>query len=260
VDNCCLAQDPARFSKNPETVSHRAKIAAYACLVPHAGYIYSGHVAGAVYSAIEIPARIILLGPRHYPAGETMAILSSGKWLTPLGEAAIDAPLAGELKRACPNLRDDEVAHRREHSLEVQLPFLQRARPDFTFVPIVLGTDHWDSLVTLGHALASVVSAQPEPVLLIASSDMNHYEPDDVTRVKDNLAIERLLALDSRGLCDTVRRENISMCGYIPAVCALIAARELGARHAELIRYATSGDVNGDREQVVGYAGMVFHR
>jgi AmmeMemoRadiSam system protein B len=257
VDQYCSgARDPAAVSS--DAGSARAKIAAHACLVPHAGYIYSGHVAGEVYRAVEIPPRVILVGPRHYPGGEAMAIISSGKWLTPLGEAVVDAPIAEELKRACHSLHEDEIAHRREHSLEVQLPFLQRARPDFTLVPIVLGTDRWDSLVALGHALASVVRAQPEPVLLIASSDMNHYEPDDVTRVKDNLAIDRLLALDARGLYDTVRREGITMCGYAPAVCALIAARELGARHAELIRYATSGDVNGDRNEVVGYAGMIF--
>jgi AmmeMemoRadiSam system protein B len=252
---CSEARDPASIPSD----SAKGKISVYACMVPHAGYIYSGHVAGAAYRAIEIPARIILLGPRHYPAGESMAILSSGKWLTPLGEALIDAPLAEQLKHACPLLREDEVAHRREHSLEVQLPFLQRARPDFTFVPIVLGTDRWDFLESLGHALASVVRAQHEPVFLIASSDMNHYEPDDITRVKDNLAIERLLALDARSLYDTVHHERISMCGYAPAVCTVIAVRELGARHAELLHYATSGDVNGDRDQVVGYAGMIFH-
>jgi hypothetical protein len=260
VDEYCSgARDPADVSSDSATSPPRAKIAAHACLVPHAGYIYAGHVAGAVYGAIEIPTRIILLGPRHYSVGEAMAILSSGKWLTPLGEAVIDAPLAEELKHACPSLREDEVAHRREHSLEVQLPFLQRACPDFTFVPVVLGTDEWDSLEALGHALTSVINAHREPVLLIASSDMNHYQPDDVTRVKDNLAVECLLVLDARGLYDTVRREGITMCGYAPAVCMLIAARELGARHAELLRYATSGDVNDNRNEVVGYAGMIFH-
>jgi hypothetical protein len=227
-------------------------------MVPHAGYIYSGHVAGAVYGVIEIPRRIILLGPRHYSAGQPMAILSSGKWLTPLGEAAIDTPLARDLKQACPLLREDNAAHRREHSLEVQLPFLQRIRPDFTFVPIVLGTDDWDSLTALGFSLASVIRAQDEPVLLIVSSDMNHYEPDDVTRAKDTLAIERLLSLDTRGLYDTIHRESISMCGYMAAVCALVALNDLGGNDAQLLRYATSGDVNGDRRQVVGYAGMIF--
>lgn len=242
-----------------DATTTRTRTTAQACLVPHAGYIYSGRVAGAVYGTVKIPSRVILIGPRHYPIGEDLAVVSSGKWLTPLGEATIDIPLAQELKRACHSLREDELAHRREHSLEVQLPFLQRARPDFTFVPIVLGTDRWEALENIGHALAAVISAQHEPVLLIASSDMNHYEPDDITRVKDNVAIERLLALDARGLFDTVRRERISMCGYSPTVCTLIAARELGTHHAELVRYATSGDVNGDREQVVGYAGMIFH-
>jgi hypothetical protein len=234
------------------------EFAACACLVPHAGYIYSGHVAGAVYASITIPQRIILVGPRHYPGGAAMAINSAGSWRTPLGDVPIDAPLAESLKRACSNLREDETAHRREHSLEVQLPFLQRARPDFRFVPVLLGTDRWSDLEELGLALAAVIAAQPEPVLLIASSDMNHYEPDDVTRVKDKLAIDQFLAMDARGLYDVVRREGITMCGYAPAVSTLIAANRLDARRAELIRYATSGDINGDRDEVVGYAGIVI--
>jgi len=233
------------------------KIPACVCLVPHAGYVYSGHVAGAIYGAIQIPRRIILLGPRHYPAGAAMAINSAGSWRTPIGDAPVDAPLAEALKSACSGLREDEIAHLREHSLEVQLPFLQRIRPDFRFVPIALGTDRWPDLERLGLALAEVIAAQPEPVLLIASSDMNHYEPDDVTRVKDKLAIDRFLALDARGLYDVVRREGITMCGYAPAVSTLIAANKLGAERAKLIRYATSGDINGARDEVVGYAGII---
>jgi AmmeMemoRadiSam system protein B len=233
------------------------KFTACACLVPHAGYVFSGHVAGAVYGAIEIPRRIILIGPRHYPAGADMAINSAGSWRTPLNDVPIDGSLAESLKRACPALREDETAHLREHSLEVQLPFLQRARPDFRFVPVVLGTNRWSDLENLGLALASVIAAQPDPVLLIASSDMNHYEPDDVSRVKDKLAIDKFLAIDAHGLYDVVRRETITMCGYAAAVSTLIAANKLGASRAGLIRYATSGDINGDRNEVVGYAGIV---
>ena len=234
------------------------KAKALGCVVPHAGYMYSGHVAGAVYAAIEIPARCILLGPRHYPRGESMAILTEGSFETPFGDAPIDSTLAQELATACPRLREDTVAHEREHSLEVQIPFLQKLVKDFRFVPVVLGTDRYPVLEELGHAVAHVVARQSGPVLVIASSDMNHYESDSVTRAKDERAIERILSLDPRGLYDTVRNEEISMCGYAATVAMLVAVRELGATEAQLVRYATSGDINGDREQVVGYAGIII--
>jgi AmmeMemoRadiSam system protein B len=234
------------------------KIRARACLVPHAGYVYSGNVAGAVFRRIEIPGRVILIGPRHFPRGAALAILSDGSWETPLGMAQIDHLLAEKIVRAFPLLREDAVAHSGEHSLEVQLPFLQRLAPGFTFVPIVIGPAHWEHLETLGYALAGIIAAESEPVLLIASSDMNHYETDAVTRVKDRKAIDQFLALEPSKLFDTVRDEKISMCGYAAAVVVVIAARELGATQAELVRYATSGDVNGDMEQVVGYAGIVI--
>jgi MEMO1 family protein len=234
------------------------KIRARACLVPHAGYVYSGHVAGEVYRRIEIPSRVILIGPRHFPRGAPLAILSDGAWQTPLGMAPIDPLLAEKIVRAFPLLRDDAVAHSTEHSLEVQLPFLQRLAPSFAFVPIVIGPAQWEPLEALGQALAGVIAAEREPVLLIASSDMNHYESDAVTRVKDRKAIHQILALDPRKLFDTVRDENISMCGYAAAVAVLVAARELGATQAELVRYATSGEVNGDLREVVGYAGVVI--
>ena len=235
------------------------KVAARGCVVPHAGYMYSGHVAGAVYGTLALPARFIILCPRHYPQGEPLAIMSEGAWHTPLGEAKIDSQLAAEVKRACPLVREDSVAHRAEHSLEVQLPFLQRLVGDFRFVPIALGTGRFQDLDELGRAVAEVVAAQADSILVVASSDMNHYESDEITRIKDHKAIDRILALDPRGLYDTVRRERISMCGYGPAVTMLAAAKQLGATRAELIRYATSGDVTGDRDEVVGYAGIVVH-
>ncbi len=234
------------------------KTTARGCVVPHAGYMYSGHVAGAVYAALEIPPRCILLGPRHYPRGEPMAILTEGSFSEPFGEARIDSALAAELARACPRLREDAVAHEREHSLEVQIPFLQRLAGDVRFVPVVLATDRYAVIEELGHAVAQVVAAQPEPVLVIASSDMNHYESDAVTRAKDHRAIARILALDPRGLYDTVRSEEISMCGYAATVALLVAMRDLGAAEAQLVRYATSGDINGERDRVVGYAGILL--
>jgi AmmeMemoRadiSam system protein B len=240
------------------TPSTSKKVLARGCVAPHAGYMYSGHVAGAVYSAIEIPSRCILLGPRHFPGGEAMAIISEGSWRTPLGDAQIDSKLAAELKRACPMLREDRVAHEREHSLEVQIPFLQKLAANLRFVPIVLATQRYTDLEALGHAVAQIIAAHTQPVLPIASTDMNHYESDAITRVKDQKAIDRILALDPCGLFDTVRSEDITMCGYAATVAMLIAMRDLGAKEAELIRYATSGDVSGDRDQVVGYAGIII--
>ncbi len=237
--------------------SANQKVSVRGCVVPHAGYMYSGHVAGAVYSAIEIPSRCLLLGPRHFPGGEAMAIISEGSWQTPFGDAQIDSNLAAELKRACPLLREDAVAHQREHSLEVQIPFLQKLAAGLRLVPIVLATRHYQDLEALGHAVAKVIAAQSEPVLLIASTDMNHYESDAITRAKDQKAIDRILALDARGLYDTVRSEDISMCGYAATVAMLVAVGDLGAKEADLVRYATSGDITGDYDAVVGYAGLI---
>jgi AmmeMemoRadiSam system protein B len=235
------------------------KIRAMACLAPHAGYKFSGSVAGEVFRRIEIPERVILVGPRHHPRGASLAILSDGSWQTPLGLAPIDRRLAEKLLRGCPALRDDSVAHSEEHSLEVEVPFLQRLAPLFSFVPIVIGTGRYEELHALGRAIAEVIRSEPEPILLVASSDFNHYESDAVTRVKDRKAIDRILALDPSGLFETVRDESISMCGYGATVAMLTAVRELGATRAELLRYATSGEVNGDMDVVVGYAGIVVH-
>jgi len=238
--------------------TQQQKIRAQACLVPHAGYRYSGEVAGEVYSRMEIPARVVLLGPRHFPRGASFAILSDGAWKTPLGLVRIDRPLAEKIMRACNLLREDSVAHESEHSLEVQLPFLQRLAPSFAFVPIVIGSAQFADLESLGHAIADVVSSELGPILLIASSDMNHYESDAVTRAKDRMAIDRVLSLEPRGLFDTVRNEDISMCGYGAAVAMLTAVCQMGAKHAELVSYATSGETSGDFQEVVGYAGIII--
>jgi AmmeMemoRadiSam system protein B len=248
-----LSRQIAAFAPSTDEPTRRA----IACVVPHAGYRFSGHVAGAVYARLKLPRRFLLLGPRHFPRGKNRAILSDGAWQTPLGCVEIDSELAHGLTRAYPDLCEDDVAHQTEHALEVQLPFLQTLAGDFRFVPIALGITDYAQLELLGRAMAGVLSQQSDPVLMIASSDMNHYESDEVTRRKDRLALERLLELDAQGLFDTVRREGISMCGFAPVVSVLTAARLLGATRATLERYATSGDSNGDREEVVGYAGVI---
>ena len=237
-----------------------AKLPCIACVVPHAGYIYSGPVAGAVYSQIELPSRLLLLGPNHTGLGQPLAIFSSGSWSTPLGEARVDESLARELMLRFPLLQEDTDAHRKEHCLEVQLPFLQALLQDFSFVPIVIGTSRVDLLVSLGERLAEVLQTTKASVLILSSSDMNHYEPDSITRVKDAKAIEEILALDAFRLHQVVERENISMCGFASTVVMIAAARRLGAARAELVKYATSADVSGDREYCVGYAGIVVTR
>ena len=228
-----------------------------ACLVPHAGYVFSGHVAGAVFSRIALPQRIVILGVRHFPRGESLAILASGAWRTPLGDAPIDEALAAALKKDCPLLREDHVAHGTEHSLEVQLPFLQVLSPGFSFAPIALGTVRFEDLIAVGEALGRVLAANPE-ALLLTTSDLNHYEDDATTRLKDRKAIDQILALNPRGLYDVCRNEDISMCGLGPAVAMLTALRALAATQAELVRYATSADISGDTSRVVGYAGFIF--
>jgi AmmeMemoRadiSam system protein B len=233
------------------------KIRGLGCIAPHAGYMYSGHVAGAVYASLELPKRFVILCPNHTGMGEPLSIMSEGSWSTPLGAANVDTDLATMLKDNCELLSEDSMAHVREHAVEVHLPFLQALAGEFTFVPIAVGTSRFEPLDELGRAMASAIRNEAERVLIIASSDMNHYESDEVTRIKDRRAIDPILALDPRGLWETVRLHNITMCGFGPAVAMLTATKELGATKSELIKYATSGDISGDRDAVVGYAGIV---
>jgi MEMO1 family protein len=227
------------------------------CIAPHAGYMYSGHVAGAVFAQIEIPRRCVVLCPNHTGMGHALAVMSAGAWETPLGEVLIDEGLGHSLKARFPALHEDAAAHRAEHAAEVELPFLQLRQPELRFLPIALGTGQFETLEQLGKALADVIAEQNDPVLIVASSDMNHFESDVVTRAKDQRAIERILTMDARGLYEVVTQQDISMCGFGPAVVMLTAAKQLGAKSAELVKYATSGDVSGDRDSVVGYAGVI---
>src|SRR5277367_3568488 len=183
--------------------------AAIGCVAPHAGYIYSGGVAGALYSRLEIPERCVILSPNHTGKGRPLAIMADTTWQTPLGDVAADVEMSNQLLPRFPALQEDSAAHRSEHAIEVQLPFLQAQQPNLSIVPIALGSRDLDVLRGLGEALADVIAACKEPVLIIASSDMNHYESDTITRLKDRKAIERVLALDTRGLWDVVTNEDI---------------------------------------------------
>ncbi|WP_242394701.1 AmmeMemoRadiSam system protein B [Anaeromyxobacter oryzisoli] len=224
-------------------------------VAPHAGYVYSGAVAGAVYERVDVPARVLVLGPNHTGLGRARAALfPGGAWRTPLGEVAIDPGLTAALA-AAPGVAPDPLAHLREHALEVQVPFLQRARPGVSIAALCLAHLPYDACEALGRAVADAV--RKAGALVVASSDMSHYVPADVARAADQRAIDRILALDPAGLYAVVHDEEISMCGIIPATVMLVAARALGATRAELVRYASSGDVTGDRSSVVGYAGIV---
>jgi len=252
ADANVLSSDLQSYLSPPQKL-----ISAIACMVPHAGYIYSGAVAGAVFSRIAAPSRCIILCPNHTGHGHPLSLMSEAAWRTPLGDVNIDNELAENLLQALPALTDDPEAHRFEHAIEVELPFLQVVGPEITFVHIAVGTGRLIILEKVGEAIAQVIQNLGPEILIIASSDMNHYEDDSTTRVKDRKAIERILALDPTGLHETVINESISMCGFGPTVAMLTAARRLGANKAELVQYATSADVSGDRETVVGYAGII---
>jgi AmmeMemoRadiSam system protein B len=230
---------------------------ARAVVSPHAGFSYSGYVAGAVFSSVVLPEHFLILGPSHRGQRSVFGIMTEGSWETPLGEVPIDAALAEALLRSSPLIKEEEAAHGEEHSLEVQLPFLQYLRSGFSFVPLsVSPAADFGALEELGNALAAAIRRAKKDVLVLASTDMSHYVSQETARKKDFLAIERIQALDARGLYDVVQAQAISMCGFQPTTAAILAAKELGARRADLVRYMTSGETSGDYLQVVGYAGL----
>ncbi|MFQ5481429.1 MAG: AmmeMemoRadiSam system protein B [Nitrospinaceae bacterium] len=228
-------------------------------VAPHAGYVYSGRVAGSVYSRVEIPKTVFLLGPNHTGLGHEVSLMVRGVWSTPFGEVEIDEDLAASLLAAFPDAVENEDAHRREHSLETQLPFLQYFRHDFRIVPICLMRLGLEQCRALARALVEAIRTTGRDVLLVASSDMTHYEPHQSASEKDHKAIEAILNLDPVALETVVREYKISMCGLNPVMAMLWAGRELGAEASNLVRYETSGPVTGDMENVVGYAGIIIH-
>ncbi|HVG24722.1 MAG TPA: AmmeMemoRadiSam system protein B [Thermoanaerobaculia bacterium] len=246
-------QVEACFAANPPAPEKQPMIGA---VVPHAGLMYSGHVAAAIYAQADLPKRLIILCPNHTGAGHFAAINRDGAWRTPLGDVAVETSLADALMARTPLLANDARAHAREHSLEVQLPFLQRTLGDFTFVPICLGAHRYDYAEEIGRAIAEVVKEEHEPIAILASSDLNHYEDQRETLRKDQLAIDQVLARNPRELWRVVTEYDVSMCGFIPTTTMLVAANALGASDAKLIKHATSGDVNGDYSHVVGYAAI----
>ena len=228
---------------------------ALGALSPHAGWIYSGRGAGMLFSRLEIPETVVVLCPNHRGAGADVAIMASGTWELPDGPVEIDADLAGRILDRCDFMEDDPRAHAQEHSLEVQLPFIRRFRPDFKLVPISLGRVSYEQCVDLSAAIVGAVASGP--ALVVASSDMTHFESAESAKRKDQLALDQLLKLDPEGLYRTVAKNRISMCGFIPATVMLGYALARGAREARLIDYRNSGDVTGDYSEVVAYATVI---
>jgi AmmeMemoRadiSam system protein B len=227
------------------------------CVCPHAGLVYSGSVAGSIYSLIEMPHTLILIGPNHTGWGQPISIMPSGTWQIPTGSLKVNEELAQKIFSHSDKILKDAQAHMYEHSLEVQLPFILFFSQTVKIVPITMMSTSLEDCQEMGRVLADVIKETDHSVTIIASSDMSHFETDEITRIKDHKAIEKILSLDPVGLHQTVRQHHISMCGYGPTTTMLFAANHLGAQKAELIKYMTSGDVSGDYDRVVGYAGVI---
>ncbi len=250
------AQVEACFAGNPKSGTKERFIGA---VVPHAGLMYSGHVAAAFYGTAKLPKRFVILCPNHTGYGHFAAINREGAWRTPLGDVPIDTKLADALMAKTKLLADDKRAHAGEHSLEVQLPFLQELLGNtFTFVPICLAAPRYDMAEQIGAAIADVIEAEGDPIGLLASSDLNHYADQKETLRKDQLVIDQVLALNPSELWRVVDESDVSMCGFIPTTTMLIAAKRLGATQSRLLKHATSGDINRDYSHVVGYASVLI--
>lgn len=226
---------------------------------PHAGYVYSGSVAGALFGRVVVPDICVILAPNHTGAGVSpFAVWPDGKWLMPMGDIPVDSEFCGRLLRSCPLVESDEDAHIREHSIEVQIPFLQAVNPSLQIVPVVISSRDITSLQKFGRCLADVIEDTDGQVLVVASSDMTHYESRESAERKDRLAIDMIAELDEEGLLRTVVGNGITMCGVAPTVAMLVCCKRLGAKDTQLVGYGTSGDVTGDFIQVVGYASIVI--
>jgi AmmeMemoRadiSam system protein B len=224
-------------------------------VAPHAGYVYSGGIAGRTFARARVPSRVVVLCPNHTGLGSPVSLVDAGAFRLPGGDVPVDAELAARILAEVPGARVDARAHAHEHAIEVELPFLRERRAELRVVPIVLASLDDEQAVAVGRGLARAIG--DEDVLVVASSDMSHYLPDEVTRRKDDLAIRQMLALDPVGLYRTVEKHDISMCGYLPATAMLACARARGASRAELAGYATSGEAFGEYDRVVGYAGVL---
>ncbi len=225
---------------------------------PHAGYMYSGPPAAQGFFHLSrdiIPETVVILGPNHRGVGAGVALSAQGSWETPLGKVKIDEELAGEIVKSPDVIEADEAAHLGEHSLEVQVPFLQYIyQTNFSLLPICMMSQDIETVQKLGELLARVLSEKN--AVIIASTDFTHYEAQKAAQKKDREALEEILALNPQGLLKVVSQSHISMCGPGPVATMLTTAKILGAEKAELLKYSTSGDILGDYSGVVGYASV----
>ncbi|MCS7215189.1 MAG: AmmeMemoRadiSam system protein B [Thermodesulfovibrio sp.] len=236
-----------------------SKIEALGAISPHAGYVYSGSVAGAVYSKLKPKDIFIILGPNHTGYGSSISLMTEGEWEIPLANIKINNELAKKIIEKHAFVSDDIKAHLYEHSLEVQLPFIYKLNPDAQIVPITLKTLSLKECLNLAQAIAISVDElnYKNKVIIVASTDMSHYLPDDMARKIDSLAAEKIKNFDPEGLYNTVLEYGISMCGFIPTTVMLYTTKLLGAKEVQIIKYATSAEVSRDYDKVVGYLGAV---
>ncbi|MCX6580843.1 MAG: AmmeMemoRadiSam system protein B [Candidatus Aminicenantes bacterium] len=225
---------------------------------PHAGYVYSGGCAGKGFGSIQVPGKVIILGVNHRGMGHSVAVDGSEHWNTPLGDVAIEMELAEKLVKNSDIFRIDFSAGAMEHSLEVQVPFIQYINPRAGILPITISCMDLEQLLAAGQEIGRMVQGRDD-VLLVASTDMSHYISAESAKVKDQKAIDKILAMDPEGLFETVMLEKISMCGMAPTVMMLSAAIQLGAKASEVIQYTNSGEASGDYDQVVGYLSMAVY-
>jgi MEMO1 family protein len=249
-DAASLKAEVTRLLGAPEPAPHLGAV------VPHAGYVYSGKVAGATFRRLRVTERVVILSPNHTGRGPRVSVYAEGAFRIPGADVPVDAALAARLLAEVPGAQADTRAHEREHAVEVMVPFLHALRPDVRIVPVVLGGLDGAEAIAVGEGLARAIGG--EDVLVIASSDMSHYIPHDLAKQKDRLAIERLLALDAKGLYDTCELHDITMCGVLPATALLGYAHARGGGRPELVQYATSGEAFGAYDSVVGYAGVTL--
>jgi AmmeMemoRadiSam system protein B len=254
-DPATVAADARRLVEPSPGAAPRAAIAA---VCPHAGWMYSGALAGRLAAALEIPTRVLVLAPNHTGRGARGSVWPGGAWRVPGADVPVDAAFCRALCEESTLLEPDVDAHLDEHAIEVLVPLLAARQPALHLAPVVLGGLSFGECETLAGAIARTIRAFEGPTLIIASSDMNHYLPDDETRRLDALALAPLEALDAHGLYRTVREHGITMCGVVPSTVAILAARALGATRATRVGYATSADAGGDRHRVVGYAAVTM--
>ena len=231
---------------------------AIAVISPHAGYVYSGAVAGKVFARLAPKKLFVIIGPNHTGTGEPFSVFSQGQWKTPLGSVEVDEEFSDYLISNSKLFKADDTAHSSEHSIEVQLPFLQYTMNDFKILPLCIASLNISQLKNAGRELAKAAKDLKKDVTIVASSDMTHYEPQEQAKAKDMQAISAILHMDEDELFEKVTDMNISMCGVAPTVIALNAAKAMGAKEAELVDYKTSGDVSGDYFSVVGYGGVII--